>query len=278
MKDARGLLPKVTLALFLVVGASGVDLTVAPRLVAADDESVEAALQQATETGSPIPVPSLFTESATVMANPDGTLTAQISSSPFQVPDTTTETGWAPIDTTLLRTADGVVPVRTAADMTFPDGGVDQAAILGDGSRTVSIGWDGPLPEPLLEGNRATYEEVAPGVDLVLDAQPIGFEMNLVIQQAPTSPLSFDLPFEANGLTAEQDRTSVALTDVGGEAVALVAPPAMWDTPEGPNDVPDEVAPVGMTLSDEVDGDATLRLTPDPEYFSDPDVTYPVTI
>jgi hypothetical protein len=38
-----------------------------------------------------------------------------------------------------------------------------------EGGRTVTIGWPGALPEPVLDDTRATYPGVTPGVDMVVE-------------------------------------------------------------------------------------------------------------
>ncbi|MBN2176867.1 MAG: hypothetical protein JW722_04335 [Demequinaceae bacterium] len=47
----------------------------------------------------------------------------------------------------------------------------------------IEVLWDGSkLPKPKLDGGRATYMNVYPGVDLVIDILPEGFESFFVVE------------------------------------------------------------------------------------------------
>ncbi|WP_435281733.1 hypothetical protein [Streptomyces koelreuteriae] len=118
-------------------------------------------------------MPALRTESSTFYVNPEGSVTEESSTGPIRVKD---EKGaWRDVDTTLVL-RDGVVqPKRAAADITISAGGSGPLAQVGEGSQSLGIGWEGALPEPVLQGNTATYENVQPGADLVVSALPEGF-------------------------------------------------------------------------------------------------------
>src|SRR6266496_4074342 len=74
------------------------------------------------DTSGPVPVLSQWTPTTQVYQNPeDGTLSATIASGPFQA-HASSDTGWAPINTDLQSTANGLEPQATDADITFSDG------------------------------------------------------------------------------------------------------------------------------------------------------------
>ncbi|MEV0899879.1 hypothetical protein [Actinoplanes sp. NPDC049802] len=74
------------------------------------------------------------TENSQVFANADGTRTLEQSVEPQRVRQ---GGSWVPVDTTLKRTAAGVVPKAAVLPMTFSNGGDDLVGRLVDG-RNVS--------------------------------------------------------------------------------------------------------------------------------------------
>ncbi|MFM9607047.1 hypothetical protein, partial [Streptomyces turgidiscabies] len=77
---------------------------------------------------------------------------------------------------------------------------------LGSGEREIALGWQGALPAPRLDGPKATYDDVAPGTDLVIEATRTGFEQYLVVadRQAAQRAATFTLPVRTKGLEASQ--------------------------------------------------------------------------
>ena len=76
--------------------------------------------------------------------------------------------------------------------------------------RDVVLGWGGRLGTPVLSGTTATYRDVKPGVDLVVDARRSGFEASLVVDSAAAlagwkaaaakgRPLGWDIPVKTRG-------------------------------------------------------------------------------
>jgi hypothetical protein len=72
------------------------------------------------------------------------------------------------------------------------------------------LAWPGKLGKPVLAGNRATYADVHPGVDLVVDALRTGCEQFLIIKTPAAlvglsgggADVSWSLPVKTKGLTA----------------------------------------------------------------------------
>ncbi|TYC19659.1 LamG-like jellyroll fold domain-containing protein [Micromonospora sp. MP36] len=140
----------------------------------------------------------LTTETTRVEATGRGTLRAVINARPVRV---RTGTGWAPLDTTLVRRADGTIrPRRAGVALSLGGGGQRTIATMRtpQGSR-VGLSWPDPLPEPSLAADKATYPEVLPGVDLVVQATDSGFAEVLVVKSARAarhaalSPIRFGL-------------------------------------------------------------------------------------
>lgn len=193
----------------------------------------------------PVEVLAERTEFRSVFVLPDGTMASGTGSGPVWVRqgdgDGTSEEDWSPVDLTLAAAEDGSVrPVAHTGDLVLagesdPDpatGSVTLASITDPASGVVtSVGWEGTLPEPELSGRRATYREVQPGVDLVLEATSTGFEEYFVVAErpAPDDTLIFPLTVTADGaeLTTAADGS---ISVVGQDEVIASAPvPMMWD-------------------------------------------------
>lgn len=190
----------------------------------------------------PVEVLGERTESGSVFALPDGTAAAGQGSGPVWVRqggDGTKPEDWAPVDLTLVARDDGTVgPVAQSGDLAFSGGTaanaatVDAAVVTEPMTGAVTrVQWDGPLPKPRLDGRRATYDDVQPGVDLVLEATSTGFEQFFVIDERPAAGVTPELPLTvvtegAELTTAEDGGLAVA---AGGEVVAQAPAAHMWD-------------------------------------------------
>lgn len=119
--------------------------------------------------GSRVEVLSERSETSLTYAEPDGSFTSEMSSGVERVRDTGGEDGWRQIDLTLEVGDDGAVrPVSPAVDVAFHGGGTADSPLAELTAEDGSVGfeWSGEtLPEPDLDGNRATYADVEPGVD-----------------------------------------------------------------------------------------------------------------
>ncbi|WP_433701050.1 LamG-like jellyroll fold domain-containing protein [Nocardiopsis sp. CA-288880] len=245
------------------------------------------ALALAEETGERVEIPSLTDEKTQHFANPDGSLTAETHAVPVRV---RSADGWVDVDTTLVATADGLVRPRAAGmDIAFSGGGDAPMARLGIGSNSVALGWNGDLPAPTLEEDRATYADVLPDVDLVLTAGVEGFTQVLVVHtsEAATSPdlAELELALAADGVTVSADEHGniEAVGDEGGHSVFTVQAPAMWDS-TGQDEAPGEdplMAPTTgarTALVETAIGVDSIRLVPDQEMLVDDTTEFPVYI
>ncbi len=169
-------------AIAVALLACAVPVAGAPAALA-DDKPVSAkadrtpesqASSLAAETGDRVIVDAATTESSQVFANPDGTFTQEMNAAPVRARKD--DGTWAPIDTTLVREADGSARAEnTTAGLTFSGGGKgDGLVTLKDEGHALRLGWPTALPEPRLDGATATYAGVLPDVDLKLTALDSG--------------------------------------------------------------------------------------------------------
>ncbi|WP_165440082.1 DNRLRE domain-containing protein [Micromonospora kangleipakensis] len=133
----------------------------------------------------------------------------------------------------------------------------------------------------MLSGNRATYPEVRPDVDLVVEVLPAGFRYFLTVKtpQAAAGLAKVAMPWRTGGLarTAAAPGSVLRYAAASGAKV-VVSPAEMWDASVSPRTGEHaRRAPVGVAVQG--DGDAAdLVLTPDPALLADPAVKYPITI
>lgn len=191
--------------------------------------------------GRPVEVLGERTEFGSVFVLPDGTMAAGQATGPVWVRqggDGSQESDWAPVDLTLVAGDDGLVrPVAQPADVTF-SGAADGAAPFDLVSMTdptsgvvARVRWEGSLPQPRLEGRRAVYEDVEPGIDLVLEATATGFEQFFVVNEEPAGGELPSLPMSVVADGAElQTAPDGGLQVVSeGQVVASARAPHMWD-------------------------------------------------
>ncbi|MET9820628.1 MULTISPECIES: LamG domain-containing protein [unclassified Streptomyces] len=203
--------------------------------VAALSEGQEA-LEQAQATGERVEVTGERTERTTVFANPDGaTFTLEESSVPVRVPSS--DGGWTAPDPTLEKRADGTVAPKGAAVQMVLSGGGDAGPLarIEDGGRSLALDWPGALPDPTLDGSRAVYAEVLPGVDLQVTVTPESFQPIFVVK-TPEAAVSEELERLSFGLKTshltvrEGAAGSLAAVDGNGTSVFKAPPARMWDS------------------------------------------------
>ncbi|MDX3753392.1 FG-GAP-like repeat-containing protein [Streptomyces sp. AK08-02] len=100
----------------------------------------------------------------------------------------------------------------------------------------VQVEWPGPLPEPVIEDNKALYEGVLPDVDLMLTARDTGYTHVLVIHTPEAAAaLAADPPryrFTSPTLTFSLDPATDVMrgTDSAGDEITVSPTPFMWDS------------------------------------------------
>ncbi|MFJ9343783.1 FG-GAP-like repeat-containing protein [Streptomyces sp. NPDC101733] len=228
--------------------------------------SATEARRQAKDSGKEVEVTTEATAHSTTWAQPGGTFKLRVSSlaTRAKVGDQ-----WKPIDTTLERVQGGFAPKAVNGRVMFSAGSSPQAGEGGRASRGVSrvalvqpavakadgptpewselvrlntdghdlvVSWPGALPAPVISGPRALYENVRPGIDLVMTAQDGGYTHVLVVKdkQAAADPLLGQLNYRLSSpdLTFHLDEASksVSAQDSQGEEIAGSPTPFMWDS------------------------------------------------
>lgn len=274
----------------LVAAALSITALTAPQPVAAQDEperpaaarpaQERAAVAAARTAGKPVEVESMRSETRTVFAQPDGTMTMELNVRPVRVRK---EGRWVPVDTTLRLRPDGTVePVAAAVDLAFSGGGSAPLARLSRGAKTMELGWTGALPKPTLSGDTATYPEVMPGVDLQVTADVDGFSHLLVVKSraAAAGLTELTYPLTADGLTLAADRAgNLEATDENEGTIFIAPTPKMWDSRgiTSPKALKEGRSPEAReaTMGVELKG-RNLRLKPDLRMLSDTKTKFPV--
>ena len=223
-------------------------------------------------------------ETQEVFANPDGTWSARIYAGPVRMRDA--GGSWKPIDLTMRAEADGsVAPVAHPGDLRLSgkvDAGRHELLSIVVGGERVSIEWNGALAAPVLAGNRATYPEVRPGVDLVVEASRTGVEQFFVVKNraAAQSVSSLQVPVRAPKLSTKLDGAGgLIFADAKGRTVGVSPTPEMWDASIDPaTGGPKRLTKVPVKQTARQAGGADLALSPDQKFFDDPATVYPVTV
>ncbi|WP_369212645.1 DNRLRE domain-containing protein [Streptomyces flavofungini] len=241
------------------------------------------------------------TETRTVWANPDGTLTEEQAAGPVRFRGDDGE--WTPVDIGLAKLTDGRVgakahplgltlagatPERKDAAATrrlraaeAVPAATPLVSLTTQKGQRVELGWRGALPVPRVDGTKATYRDALPHADLVVDATRTGFEQSVVLN----SPKAVDeagtlrMTLTAKGLTAKAESGGgVSFTDAAGRAAGTLPAPVMWDARyDERSGEHTHRAPVAMTVAQ--DGDRVdLTLTPDAAFLADEKTKFPVTV
>ncbi|MFD9908302.1 DNRLRE domain-containing protein [Streptomyces sp. NPDC059063] len=232
------------------------------------------------------------TETSTTWANPNGSLTTELTAGPTRFEDD--ETGqWRDVDLHLVKNADGSVEPKAhprGLELGKPggkrltrmsqQGTARDLVTLGEGDERITLQWQGGLPAPKLDGTRATYENAVPGGDVVVEATRTGFEQFVDIKSAPKEKgYSYTLPLRAEGLKVKAHKDgSLSFTDRRSKKSAVMPAPVMWDATVDPvSGEHTRRAPVKMKAV-RAKGGVDLVVTPDAEFLADPKTKYPVTV
>ncbi|MFB7428723.1 hypothetical protein ACFC0K_36170, partial [Streptomyces hydrogenans] len=253
----------------------------------------EVAFDEAARTGKVIEILDRREESTEFFANPDGSTTRRS----YGFPKWTRYDGmWRLADATLVRQSDGSVgPEAPTFPITFSSGGDQPLATMVKKGKKLALTWPTALPEPVLDGDTATYPSVLPDVDLKLTAEVDGFAQHLVIHtpEAAANPAlkSIELGLVTDGVTLTKAADGKLLAkDETGETVFSAPSPKMWEQPSVPADesagtasrtlarsvatapVQPDSAPVDVDINE-----GTLTLTPDAELLASAD-QFPLVI
>jgi hypothetical protein len=218
------------------------------------------------------------TETSTVTANPNGTLSSVIGAGPMQEPDPDSPTGWAPIDLSLSHDDGAYAPAVSGAEVSFSDGGTGALATLDTGEVSYVEDWSGSLPVPSVADDTLTYSNVYPDIDLVMQAQTTGFMQSWVLHQAPSKQLVLDVPLSLRGLSATVDEDgNLIVTDGDGNVVASAGTAVIYGAEMDASGEPVISATVDTAVVNEEHG-PVFEITPDQSFFTTPGLQFPVVI
>jgi RHS repeat-associated protein len=263
-----------------VVVVAGLTVVAGPATAAGagGDSSAEAdALAEAARTGNRVEVVEDDTETETVYANPDGTLTSEITQQPVRVPDDNGDL--VPVDLDLETHQGELTPQASATDVSFSgtgDGALASFNTPGTGSFALRL--DASVAAPDVDGATASYPVADVAADsLDLRAAVNGFSARLQLDSAPDAAPTYDFPLTLNGLHASLSGNQLRLANDDGTVVAESAPLRMWDSQVDGGGDPSNVATVDSSLVT-IDGQTVLRLTPSMDYLTAASTVYPVTV
>ncbi|MET8198031.1 LamG-like jellyroll fold domain-containing protein [Micromonospora taraxaci] len=241
-------------------------------LEAADEAS---AMLLAHKVRKPVLVTGMTTQTSMEWAQPDGTFRAQMHSAPERVQAPAGE--WVPVDLTLERKSDGSVGSKAGPFGLWLSGprsaASDALVAIGEGAKRSTLGWLGALPEPTLDGATATYPNVKPDVDLVVQARPTGVSYSFVVKtpQAAVQMTTVAMPWSPGSALRAGARTGTA------EEPVTVSQGEMWDSRVSPGGEP--LYRADVDVADEVvDGRTSLVLRTDEAFYQDPHLQFPITI
>lgn len=231
----------------------------------------QTATVRAKETGRPVPVPSMTTQTSTTVALPDGKFEMTTYVMPVRVKQ---DGRWVPVSATLHRVAGGYSPAATPSGLVLSAGGSGPLAVMRTaGGQRLSLSLPFRLPAPSVDGATATYPDVLPGVDLKVTATSQGgFSEVLVIKNAAAAKnpalRQLRLSTSTDGLKVRTDATGNMTAVTANGKTAFVAPaPTMWDS-QGKH-----VTKMSLRTAA-----GALVLTPDHAMLTSPETRYPVTI
>ncbi|MFD3582871.1 LamG-like jellyroll fold domain-containing protein [Streptomyces sp. NPDC058683] len=218
--------------------------------------SEQQALTKARATGKPVQATADTTDSSTLTANPNGTLTLRQTLAPVRK---LVRGRWKDLDPTLVRQADGTISPKVAtSSLTLSDGSTDAPLATmraGSGSLAVSLPAAFTLRTPALSGPTATYHDVLPGVNLTVTAQDTGgFSEVLVVKNATAAAnpalTDLNLTTRAMGVSLASDTAGdITAKDHAGRTVFSATAPTMWDSSRPAANTPKTTDPrTGLTV------------------------------
>ncbi|MFG6200459.1 LamG-like jellyroll fold domain-containing protein [Nonomuraea sp. JJY05] len=247
---------------------------------ATSESALKSAWEAAAKSGKPVEVPSRFTETMKVWANPDGkNMRAELYTRPVQLKNPASG-AWEPIDTRIVTKDGKLQAARVKTPLTFGGRGTKHLVSADGKQGTSGLDVAQALPEPKISGSSITYPDaVAPGVDLVVLAQADGFISQVVFRHKPAGAVTVRLPLTLPEGTAfgKTPEGLPQLKDAKGKAKA--APIVLTAMDAKVEASPDEGKSSPVTARVAKSGKTPeLVFTPDEKFLADPAVTYPVTI
>ncbi|GIF75450.1 RHS repeat-associated core domain-containing protein [Asanoa siamensis] len=241
------------------------------------------ALAVAAACGKPVEDVAARTETQEVFAQPGGGWTAKLYAGPLRMRDAGGRL--VPIDLSMRAEADGSIAAAAHPANLRVSGaagaGEHELFSLDVGPGRAGLSWRGALPRPVLAGNRVTYPEVRPGVDLVVEASRTGARQFLVVKRpaAAKEVAALTFPVRTTGVRVRPDHDGGLVFTDDDRVVGVSAKPEMWDSSAHPL-TGQPLRQVRIPTSHAAKGTAAVevRLAPARSFFDDPATTYPVIV
>ncbi|MEU0551373.1 RHS repeat-associated core domain-containing protein [Micromonospora sp. NPDC005979] len=258
-----------------------------PQVLERPDEA--AALATARLTNKKVQITGMTSETSEFWALPNGRVEAEVHLAPVRM---RRSGDWIPVDLAMAAQPDGsVAPKAHPGDLRLsgarPASSNGELASLETGNGRMALGWSGRLPVPIIEGAKAKYPEVFPGVDLVVEATRTGVETFLVVKsrEAAAHVAQVSMPVTGEGLKslAREANGNIKFRDSRGRQIASSAAPEMWDAHVDAGGQPAArkvvSAQVGALTEVKHQGRrADFGLRPDMKWLTAPERQYPVVI
>jgi hypothetical protein len=251
----------VTLPAITLLATAGSSRVVSRSSVRANAAVESDALALAVSSGVPVEVVSETTESERLLANPDGTLTLEVSAMPARVRQ---GAAWVPVDTTLVVNPDGSYsPRAVVSPLVLSGGGSGPFVRFTRAGVSLAWSWLGALPVPVVSGDTLTYPEVLAGVDLRVTAQEDGFSEVLVVKTPAAAALpqvqrpSFAMALSSGGVQSVA-AGGFRVLSANGAVVLASGKPLMWDSAGATAVSGVAAAGASVSLQDGVDGTTSV--------------------
>ncbi|GAA3476339.1 hypothetical protein GCM10018966_008670 [Streptomyces yanii] len=213
----------------------------------------------------------------------DGRVEAELSAVPVSY---RSGTSWKPIDTSVRATADKGFDFANTANTGRTWFGSDAKKLVrfkAPDGRSVTLGLEGAKAglTPKAEGDTVTYKGAAAGADLQYVVGRGQVKENIVLDAAPSGPVSYTFTLDTEGLVpkARKDGSVALFGELPNTPVLVIPAPYMTDAKK------DALSPTGGTYSTEVrqklsrDGKGwKLTVTPDAKWLAAKGRQYPVVI
>ncbi|MCB2413571.1 hypothetical protein LGT39_12030 [Demequina sp. TTPB684] len=219
----------------------------------------------------------------------NGLMRATVSQQPSSV---LRDGEWVPISTELTQLDGGLItavdhplepvfaPSADAEAVLEVDNGVYSLALSLVSAKPSASEEVSATPD-VADGTAVRYEGAAGGSDVLFQVGQQAVYQTVELASAPSAPLRFEWSIEAPGLVlGESDAGEILFLDPSDEVAFVLPAPSMWDSLGGAEGGMAESAsaPVDYTIKEMASGKWTLVLEPSPEWLSDAERVYPVSI
>lgn len=243
-----------------------------------------------------VEVLSQRSETRRVWVFPDGRVFEENAAGPVRFRDKSVKDGWRSIDTGLVSDSSGVHARAVPGSLALGTGANPVVRLTDQAGVAVGLGLPGvTLPSPVVAGDTATYPDVVPGVDVVVESRPAGFQLVWQVKSAAGakglvsrfgSAGSVVLPLSFTGVGVAPvvgSDGSVGFDTTARKAHGRLSAPVVWDaqgvgTKRNRGAATGGVFKVGKASVSGKKSTSAGSLGVDAAWLSDPARVFPVTI